>query len=212
MRKLCLLVALSFIAAISLSAQDPGPKQDPTPKIELPELHTIKSVTLSPSYSCRSADDFGRGYANTALFLSPYSKQRNSPDPLFNGACKSEDYFEASTAGDDMALIADLGNVDLEEVSASRAFNFKRVHSWPEFSKFVRATKVKLDHTYAVLLNKSDLRGLFIFKVVSYVPNQSVELKYAVKSYQIFDYGRRVASAEFSWDRGNQQPKENNQQ
>lgn len=40
MKQVCLLVALSLVAAISLSAQDP------TPKIELPELHTIKSITL----------------------------------------------------------------------------------------------------------------------------------------------------------------------
>lgn len=198
MKQVCLLVALSLVAAISLSAQDP------TPKIELPELHTIKSITLSPSYSCRPTDEFHRGYENTALFLAPFSKQRNSPDLLFNGACKGEDYFQSSTAGDDMALIADLGkNVPLEELSASRAFNLKRVHSWPEYSKFVQSTKVQLDHTYAVLLNKGEIRGLFIFKVVSYVPNESVELKYAVKSYQILPDRRHLVSAGFDWEKGN---------
>jgi hypothetical protein len=91
---------------------------------EPPELHTIRSATPSPSYSCRPKAAFLKGYQSTALFLSLFSEQRNSPDLLFNGACGADDYFEASTAGDDMSLIADLGaNVRLEEVSASRAFN-----------------------------------------------------------------------------------------
>src|SRR3982751_2678845 len=105
----------------------------------LPELHTIKTVTLSPSYSCRSQEDFSRGYESTALYLSDYSKRRNSPDLLFNGACRSEDYFEASTAGDDMALIADLGtDVSVEQLSAHLAFNKQNVHSSPAYSKFAR--------------------------------------------------------------------------
>jgi hypothetical protein len=34
----------------------------------LPELRTIKTAVLSPSYSCRSAPEFAKGYAQTALF------------------------------------------------------------------------------------------------------------------------------------------------
>jgi len=197
MRIFSLLVAATFAASISLFAQNP------TQKFELPELHTIKTATLSPSYSCRPPDEFQRGYQNTALFLSAYSKQRNSPDLLFNGACRGEDDFEASTAGDDMSLIADLGaNVSLEEVSADRAFNLKRVDSPEAYSKFVQATKVELNHTYAVLLNERDKRGLFLFTVVGYVPNGKVELRYAVKSYQIMP-GGQIVSAGFDWEREN---------
>src|SRR5688500_8951387 len=137
MRKLSLCVVITFVASVSGLAQNSIQKSD------LPDLHKIKTVTLSPSYSCRSADEFQRGYQNTALFLTAYSKQINSPDLLFNGACRSEDYFHAATAGDDMSLIADLGaNVSLEEVSASRAFNLKRVHSAADYSKFVQSAKV----------------------------------------------------------------------
>ena len=194
MRNFSLFVAIALASSISLFAQNPPQK------FELPELQTIKTVTLSPSYSCRSSADFQRGYQSTALFLSAYSKQRNSPDLLFNGACRSEDYFVASTAGDGMSLIADLGrDVSLEEVSASRAFNLKRVHSYAEYSKFAQAVKVELNHTYAVLLNESDKRGLFVFKVVSYVPNERVEVRHAVKSYQIMPSGQ-IRSESFSWD------------
>jgi hypothetical protein len=189
--------SLLLLGAMSVSAQNA------TQTFGLPELHSIKTVTLSPSYSCRSADEFGKGYANTALFLSAYSKQRNSPDLLFNGACKTDDDFQASTAGDDFSLIADLGTeVSLETVSASRAFNLKRVHSYADYSKFADTVKVAANHTYAVLLNESDKRGLFVFTVVEYVPNQRVVLRYAVKSYQIMPSGQ-IRSDGFDWEKTN---------
>lgn len=192
---LSLIIALSINVSVS--------SQNVPENYELPELHIIKTVTLSPSYSCRSSAEFQKGYANTALFLSAYSKQRNSPDLLFNGACRSEDYFGASTAGDDMSLIADLGeNISLEEVSASRAFNLKRVSSFAEYSKFANSVKVQANHTYAVLLNGSDKRGLFVFRVVNYVPNEKVELKYAVKLYQIMPSGQ-IVSTGFDWEKKN---------
>ena len=171
--------------------------QPPNQEFRLPQLHSIKSVTLAPSYSCRSSADFQKGYEHTALFLATYG----SPDLLFNGACKADDYFEASTAGDDFSLIADLGaNVPLADVSASRAFNLKRVHSFAEYSKFADSAKVIANHTYAVLLNKSNKRGLFIFTVDEYVPNEKVVLRYAVKSYQIMPRGQ-IRSEGFDWER-----------
>ncbi len=195
MKTFGLSVFFLLVSTVALFAQNAS--QDPG----LPELHTIRTVTLAPSYSCRSADEFQKGYANSALFLSAYSKRRNSPDLLFNGACRSDDDFQASTAGDDFSLIADLGTeVSLEEVSASRAFNLKRVHSYAEYSKFSDTVKVVANHTYAVLLNESDKRGLFIFKVVEYVPNKKVVLRYAVKSYQITP-SRGVRAEGFDWEK-----------
>jgi len=197
MKNFSLSILFLLVATVSLLAQNA------TQKFELPELHTIKAITLSPSYSCREKDQSRQGYGNTALFLSAYSKQRNSPDLLFNGACRSEDYFEASTAGDDFSLIADLGaEVSLEEVSASRAFNLKRVHSYVEYSKFVQTARVELNHTYAVLLNESDKRGLFLFRVTEYVPNEKVVLRYAIKSYQIMPNGQ-IRSEGFDWEKSN---------
>ena len=197
MKNFSLSILFVLVATIPLFAQNA------LQKIDLPELHTIKTVTLSPSFSCREKDLNRQGYGNTALFLSAYSKQRNNPDLLFNGACKAEDYFEASTGGDDFSLIADLGTeVSLEEISASRAFNLKQVHSYTEYSKFVQAAKVEINHTYVVLLNESAKRGLFIFKVVEYVPNEKVVLRYAVKSYQLMPNGY-IRAEGFSWDKTN---------
>lgn len=188
MRKLIFILALMTLTTSALADR----------KFNLPELHVIKSVTLTPSYSCRSADEFQMGYQSTALFLSDYSKRRNSPDLLFNGACRSKDYFEASTAGNDMALIADLGaNLSLEKVTAHNAFNLQNVASFPAYTTFAKVAKVEKGHTYVVLLSKSEIRGLFIFTVVDYVANKRVDLRYAVKEYQILDV--KDSSPGFDW-------------
>src|SRR4051812_44234719 len=101
MKHLGSLLCIVLFVTVSAFAQKPA-----VADFGLPELHTIKTVTLTPSYSCRTPEEFQKGYANTALFLSAYGKQRNSPDLLFNGACKSDDAFQASTAGDDFSLIS----------------------------------------------------------------------------------------------------------
>lgn len=194
MKNILLTMIVLLLGSLPLSAQILDHKYD------LPELHAIKTVILSPSYSCRDSFEFQKGYVNTALFLSDFSRRQNSPDLLFNGACGSDDYFDSSTAGDDMSLIADLGaGVDLGEISASRAFNLKRVHSFDAYSKFVRTAEVIEGHTYAVLLNKGKIRGLMIFTVVDHSPNRSVSLKYAVKSYEILE-GKKVSSPGFDWN------------
>jgi len=195
--KLVLALAAVLIAS-------PFASQQQRPDLGLPELHVIKTVTLSPNYGCRSKEEFRTGYANTALFLSKYSDDRNSPDLLFNGACGSQDWFEGSTAGDDMSLIADLGKVPLEEVTTSKAFNFKRVHSFDLYSRFTSQAKVEGHHTYALVINKSAIRGLFVFSVVNYVPNKKAELRYAVKEYEIMDVRNR--SDGFDWSAKNQVP------
>jgi hypothetical protein len=78
--------------------------------------------TLGPSYSCRTPEEFRKGYRKTALFLSGASKQSNCPELLFNGSCNAPDYFQGQTAGDDFDVMADYGDVRLDELTASRAF------------------------------------------------------------------------------------------
>ena len=164
----------------------------------LPELHKIKTATLGPSYSCRSQPESAQGYANTALFLSDYSRRRNSPDLLFNGACGAKDYFQSVTAGDDMGVIADLGEFPLEKLSAHLIFNTRDTASFDLYSKFAQSVEVQPNHTYAVLVNREEIRALFAFTVTGYVPNKKLDLKYAVKEYQILDL--RAQSPGFSWE------------
>jgi hypothetical protein len=187
------------LALILLMAASPNAQQ--VQEFGLPELHTIKAATLAPSYSCRTEQEVQGGYEQTALFLSSYSDYRNAPDLLFNGACGAEDYFQGSTAGDDMSLIADLGNVPLESVTAHTAFNIRNVHSFDLYSRFAMEAKVEANHTYAVLINKSEVRGLFLFSVVNYVPNKTVDLRYAVEEYQLLNV--RAQSEGFDWEARN---------
>lgn len=184
MRRLIFIVAVLGLA-MSASADQ---------SFNLPELHVIKSATLTPAYSCRTSEEFQKGYQSTALFLSDYSKKRNSPDLLFNGACNSKDNFDVN----DMSLIADLGaNLPVEKITAQTAFNLRNVNSPVDYTKFVRTVAVEENHTYAVLLNKSDIRGLFVFTVVNHVPNQRVVLRYAVKEYQLLDV--KASATGFDW-------------
>ena len=53
MKRTLLMVALILAALVA-------PTQSGI-KYKLPELHKIKTATLSPSYSCRSAEDFQKG-------------------------------------------------------------------------------------------------------------------------------------------------------
>ena len=199
MKKFVLAAALLLAATFPASAQKVAAARE---NYGLPELHLIKTVTLSPSYGCRPDEEFQKGYEGTALFLSDYSRRRNSPDLLFNGACRSADEFEASTAGDDMALIADLGaDTPLEMLTAHLAFNKQNVHMFEAYSKFARQVKVAVNHTYVVLLSKRDIRGLFVFTVTNLVPNKRVDLRYAVKQYQVMDV--KEQSPGFDWGREN---------
>jgi hypothetical protein len=189
MKAMVLLVMFLGFAALV-----PQQKQE---DFALPELHKIRSTTLAPSYGCRSQQDAARGYENTALFLSSLSRRRNSPELLFDGACGGKDEIRAMTAGDDMGVIADLGEISLEKVSAHLAFNTRDVDSFDLYSKFAQAAKVELNHTYAVLIARAEIKSLFVFTVTGYVPNKRLDLKYAVKQYQVL--GLRAQSPGFGW-------------
>ncbi|HZI57823.1 MAG TPA: hypothetical protein VFF39_13660, partial [Verrucomicrobiae bacterium] len=115
MKSLLLIGSMLLMVAPSISQKN---QED----LGLPELRKINKATLSPSYDCRPPGAAKLGYANSALFLTSYSRQRNSPELLFTGICNSPDYFISTTAGDDVDMIADYGEVPLEELSASDIF------------------------------------------------------------------------------------------
>lgn len=174
------------ILALSLSAQASGSNS------LLPALHKIESYTFNNTYSC------GGNYETSALFLSETSKQRNSPDLLFNGACGTVPYIEASTAGDDFSLISDLGNIPLEGVSASKAFNTARVAGLD--NTFKKTMPVQPGHTYAVLIAKRVVRALYVLRVDQITEGQ-MKIRYAIKSYAI--QTTKAEGPGFDWERGN---------
>ncbi len=156
----------------------------------LPQLHQVNTIKLKAPYSCNGS------YKKSAIFLTDYSESRNSPDLLYNGACGSKKYIGASTAGDDFSLIADLGDIDIEKVTASKSFNFQRtVGSDNTFKESARLIK---GHTYAVLTSKSDIRSLVIYKLTELKPNGEAKFEYSVKSYSIQESIDEAPG--FSWE------------
>jgi hypothetical protein len=174
MKSVFALAAMCLALAASTTLQ---PREDSG----LPELHKIKSVTLSPSYSCRSEEDFQKGYENTALFLSGYSRLRRSPELLFNGACESAGYLQ----GHDLDVMADLGELPLEQLRPDQIL--KLTSDGVNYSRFSAIARPPVaGHTYAELINQNDIRGFFYFQVTAYVPGQRLELKYVVEQYELF--------------------------
>jgi hypothetical protein len=153
--------AVPWIAMLVLSASCVAPTIA-APDLGLPELHKINRVTLSPNFGCRSEQDINKGYENTALFLSLYSRRMNSPELLFNGACKSSDWFEAATAGDDLDVMADYGEWPIEDLTAQQVFSPRRLAG--AYAQFAQSVSVREGHTYGLLINKPEIRGFFFFQ------------------------------------------------
>lgn len=146
--------------------------------VGLPTLNEIKTVVLEASYSCNGS------YEKSAVFLSKSSKESNAPDLLYRGTCRAGNYIDASTAGDDFSLIADLGNVSLKKLTPSKMFNFENTVG--RDNTFKGTAEIKLNHVYAVLSSQRDLRSLVAYKVVNHQRNGgTLTLNYAVKSYSI---------------------------
>lgn len=169
----------------------------------LPTLHKIQQHKFSVPYSC------GGSYNSSALFLSSYSQSMNAPDLLYNGpggsppSCLTDLYFEASTAGDDMSVLSDLGVFPLTNVSAMHAFNVKWQTGFD--NKFLTDVPVVVGHTYSALLSKSDIRALYAFTVVQ-LNHQTgaLLLDYAVLMYEVANVV--AESPGFSWDAPNTSP------
>jgi hypothetical protein len=187
-------IALFAITALSLGIPIPQQNQE---NFGLPELHKIKTISFGPSYGCQkhARPDYG----DAALFLSALSRRRNTPELVFVGACGGVDSLRAMTAGDDVGVIADLGEVPLEKVTARLVFNTRDRNddSFDFYSKFVQQAKVQPNHTYAVLIDRSEMRSIFVFTITSYILNKELDLKYAIKEYQVL--GLRAQSPGFDW-------------
>jgi hypothetical protein len=159
----------------------------------MPALHQIRQAYFSRPYSL-GAD----GYESSALFLSQQRHARNSPDLLYD--CGVTDRIYATTAGDDFALVADLGAVPLEAVDAAKAFNYQRVVGFDNV--FRENADVVEGHTYAVLIAKADLRALFVLNVVQHTPGCGMNIRYAVKQYSFLEVEQE--SDGFDWSATNQ--------
>jgi hypothetical protein len=173
-----LVLALPMQSQLVPSRRPPRPCEESVDQANLPALFAVQNFVLGPSYSC---DPSHQGYAVAALFLSGMSKQINDPELLFNGACGSPDYFDVFLNGGDRSLIADLGNTPL----AAAATPMRGIFSFADTARFSSTANIVSGHTYAVLTNNSYARGLFVFAVTRFVPDQEVDLQYEVVEYQV---------------------------
>jgi hypothetical protein len=185
MRLPCVCLTFLVLAATALAQSAVRPPEPQ--RYQTPELHTAKTVTLSPAYGCRAKEEFQKGYESTALFLSDFVRRDNSPDLLFNGACGGEDTFDPATHGGNRSLIADLDR------GASVLNSFDKYDSLSRGAMrdagFSERAPVKAGHTYVVLIDKTRVRGVFVFTVLDYEANKHVTLSYEVQDYQIRQAG-----------------------
>ncbi|CAF1108140.1 unnamed protein product [Adineta steineri] len=164
--------------------------------VVLPELHVIKQASFKYPYSCQPQPI---KYENCALFLTQYGVSHNAPDLLYNGACGSDNVFDVMLAGSNFGMLSDLGDVPLETVSASKAFNYNRKVG--KDNAFVDSIPVVKGHTYAAVLAKSDIRALFVFRVDSYERSGPAVISYAVKQYAMMNVVQEAPG--FDWDAPN---------
>lgn len=196
----------TLLAVCALSACAPSNSSVPAPSAtaqalasnKMPTLHKIETHTFEKPYGCTP---FVQGYKTSALFVSELSRKNNSPELLLNGTCQSQSpsYFVARTAGDDFALISDLGDVPIESVSAHKAFNYVNISR--QENTFKDTANAFLNHTYAVLITKNDIRALYVFRVTEMTADYKVTIQYSVKSYSLQNRDAEVQG--FEWEKGN---------
>jgi hypothetical protein len=146
---------------------------------DVPALHKIMTHSFATEYSCN-----GGSYQASALFLTKASIAQNAPELLLNGVCVlGSAYFEGSMAGNDMALLSDLGVFPLANVSAEAAFNKQWVTGGD--NTFKMDVDVVQGHTYSVLLARDDLRALFAVEVTKHDSSTgATTIDYAVLLYE----------------------------
>jgi hypothetical protein len=164
--------------------------------VVLPELHVIKRISFKYPYGCQPGP---LSYEGCALFLTDYGLSRNMPDLLYNGACGSDDYFDVMLSGNDFGLLSDLGDVPLENLTASRAFNYENMVG--KANTFTNTIDVVQGHTYVTLLAKEEIRALIVFRVENYERSGPATIAYAVKQYGVIQSVQDALG--FSWTEPN---------
>jgi hypothetical protein len=173
--------AIAFALFVVTASQAQAPDTQP-------QIGVSRTIELTPSYSCRTPEEFRKGYQRTALFLSEDMRRLNSPDLLFNGACGSENYFQAATHGANASVIADLS---IEPAAAAagtqRLMQLDAEKDRDTLKKmgFDNDAAVVPGHIYAILLHKHGIRGLMMVTVTRHVQDKGVELTYEVLDYQV---------------------------
>eukprot|EP01124_Arcella_intermedia_P029272 TRINITY_DN6139_c0_g1_i1.p1 TRINITY_DN6139_c0_g1~~TRINITY_DN6139_c0_g1_i1.p1 ORF type:complete len:184 (+),score=24.72 TRINITY_DN6139_c0_g1_i1:67-618(+) len=151
---------LVFFSALVSSQTPPG----------YPALHQICTVTLKP---------YSGNYNDTALFLSPFSRQRNTPELLYYA---NNGEFRIATAGDDWGISADLGVRKLEDFNQNQIYALlgSAETKWLVFN-------VEVGHVYAIFnvggFYRPEIETCWTITPVS-ISDGSITVSYSVYYYR----------------------------
>lgn len=165
----------------------------------LPQLHVIKPHVFEVPYSCNGTQPSDLN--KSALFLSEEARLAGRASVILNGVCDAAPYFSTPTEGADIGLMAVLGDVPLETVSASRAFRYKK--GMTDDNVFKKIANFSPNQTFVAFLSRTTGRELIVFRVRSAEaagPSfKNVRIEYIVRDYRVFN--ETGASVGFDWNK-----------
>eukprot|EP01006_Ploeotia_vitrea_P003516 TRINITY_DN112754_c0_g1_i1.p1 TRINITY_DN112754_c0_g1~~TRINITY_DN112754_c0_g1_i1.p1 ORF type:complete len:196 (+),score=15.90 TRINITY_DN112754_c0_g1_i1:26-613(+) len=155
------LALLLFVAACTAAPRCTWDEQGHLPTDCKPTLFQIFNHTFAQPYSCK-----GSGYNTSALFVSKYYKQDNSPQLLYDrsGAenCQGPNaWFSAPTSWEGFSTIGDLGAVPLTSVNFNNAALYTK-------ASFTQEVKIQVGHTYATMQSTVESLCMVAFTVTNF--------------------------------------------
>lgn len=123
-----------------------------------PPLKAIHEHTFLAPFGCGSTSNISSGF-----FLTNEAQNNNRPHMVLIGDCATKPIFKIVINNPNIGLIADLGNVPIEDVTVPKAFNFTQQGG--KDSIFKTEAPMEKNKTYAVLFTEPALRTLMVFKV-----------------------------------------------
>ncbi len=142
-------------------------------RLVLPELNKIKSATLFGSY--------GENHEGFYLNLSSFTEIHKDYD-LFIYSNQREIILKSGTLGPSLSLIADIGDVPLEDVNFY--LGLSPLWTLTDSHNFRKQAVAIPNRTYVVVINNWQTSGMLVFRIED-VRGDQVRLRYAVRKYQI---------------------------
>ena len=156
-----------------------------SPGYKVPENGKIQVATLSGSLSCPEIGEFKPLNLNGEV----YSSGNYYPELQINFGCGGKPALD----GVDLTLIAEIGDVRLEELDSVSSM---RSMQNGENYNFKESALIKENMTYSMILNSSKFRGLLVFRVISYRQN-ILTIEYVTRKYSKIIQTQKSEDIEF---------------
>lgn len=148
-----------MLAFLALGCKSSEKKTVDAMGADAPQLRAIHELTFLAPFGCGSNTN-----ATSGLFLSEDSKANNRPHMILMGECTVKPIFKTAVNNTNIGLIADLGNVPMEEVTGPKAFNFPLQAG--KDSVFKTEAPMEKNKTYVALFTEPTMRALLVFRVI----------------------------------------------